>query len=186
MTQSTNKVPLALAAQNLSQLMEAIDDGTLNETITRLFSSDRLAVADAVDRRIFCLRHFEDTIKNLKAIADEYRLKAKQLEHALETIKEKTVQIMEQVPDVPYVGELGRLRIQNNSQSALELKFELGKKSVSNILSESDIEKYQIPQELMETVTYTALKSDTVKKLVEAGEKLEWASVQRGRHLRYK
>lgn len=178
------KVPLALAVQNLATLMEAIDDGNLDEAVIRLFTDQRLDLSSAVDRRICFFDICEKHVESLKDIARQYQKTAKALENALESVQKQTTEIMKGNPDVPYKGDLGRLQVQKNASPSCTILFETTKESSSNVVDAADINKYGIDEKFYEARTHYVLVLDKIKKALEAGENIPWAELKRGEHLR--
>lgn len=175
---------MALAAQNLATLMEAIDEGRLDEAIVNVFNDTRLDVAAAVDRRICFFDFGEKNAETMRDIARKYQTAAKQLENALETLRQKTIEIMKQAQDVPYKGDLGRLQIQKNTSPSVKVLFEMEKKSIANAVDAQDIEQYGIDEKFYDVHTYYSLVLDRIKRSIEAGEDIKWATLTRGEHLR--
>lgn len=178
------KVPLALAAQNLATLMEAIDNGNLEEAVLKLFDDQRLALSASVDRRICFFDICEKHIESLNDIANKYKVTAKQLETVLETVKKRTVEIMNSIPDTPYKGDLGRLTIQKNASPSCMILLNTQKKSINHAVDAQDIEKHKIRDEFYDVHTYYSLVIDKIRKAIEAGEDIPWAVLQKGEHLR--
>lgn len=181
----TAKLPMAIAAQNLERICEAIDEGELNEALQSLFTDTRLDLVDAIDRRIYFLELAKDRVKTLKRLRDEFSEAAKRVEYAVERVKEGTKQIMETYPDLPYKGDLGRLRIQKNSAAKISLpEIKTTEASVRNVIDVYDIRKHEIGEEYYEVHSYYTLLIDEIKKAIEAGEEIPWAKLDRGSHLR--
>ncbi len=183
MSTSDVKVPLALAVQNLATLMEAIDNGKLDEAVVKLFNDQRLDLSSAVDRRICFFDICEKHIESLKDIARKYQTTASGLENVLETVKKNTQEIITKNTDLPYKGDLGRLSVQKNAASC-QIHLEMKKVSLVNALDIDDIEKYEIPEEFYDERTYYVLVIDRIKKALESGEEIKWAELKRGEHLR--
>lgn len=178
------KVPLALAAQNLATLMEAIDEGRLDEAVIRLFNDQRLDLASAVDRRLCFFDICEKHIESLKDIARKYQTAAKQLENVMETLEKNTLDTMRLAPDVPYRGDLGSFRIQKNGAATVNVLFETDRKTISNAVDAQDIEKYAIDEKFYDVHTYYSLVMDRIRRAIEAGEDIRWAAINKGEHLR--
>lgn len=178
------KVPLALAAQNLATLMEAIDEGKLDEAIVQLFNDQRLDVASAVDRRICFFDMCERYIESLKDIARKYQTTAKSLEGALESVKKNTLETMKALPDVPYKGDLGRLQSQKNGTSSCNVLLNTKDVRFNNAVNFEDVERLKINPGLYEERTYYVLVIEKIKAAIEAGLDIPWAELKRGEHLR--
>lgn len=175
------KVPMSLAVANLAQIMEAIDEGQLNDTITKMFNETRLDLASAIDRRICFFDFAAGQLETLKKLSTEYAAAAKRIEYVIKKVSEGTIQIMDAGPEeFSYQGNLGRVQAQNNA-FALKLLIETKSKSFSHMLDERDT---VVPIKYQKQVMFSQLDTKAVKEDLEKGELLSWATLEKGRHLR--
>jgi hypothetical protein len=176
---SSVRVPLAWTASTLSHLCDRLDAGEEPDAaLVAVFNETKLEHADAVDRRIAFIKFVEGSIEGAKAAAREWDFQAKRLESLLAAMKERTKEILEAFPDLPYSGSLGKLAVQaNGGKTPLELTF--GDRELTPDL----IAMFDVPPEFVK-VTYT-LNTDAVRAALEEGVELPWAKLgDRGRHLR--
>lgn len=151
---TSNKIPLALAADNFATICKAIDEGDINEAITSLFHETKLDLADSVARRICFLEFIDGAIKNASEIRDSWKQRVDQLKHVEERVKKLTLDIITTESTIEYRSDLGKLCAQQNPPS-LKLNFETTRVSLGNIITGKDIERHDIPAELI-TETTTA------------------------------
>jgi len=173
-------VPLAQAAQALSEITRQIDEGAdLNATILAQFSNARLDLATGVDFTVGMLRFLEGNVQACKAARDAYIARANQLEQMAKAWKEATIGVMQKNPDLPYAGTLGRLAIQKNPPS-LKLTFET--QSCSTTITDETLLAVGISPKYVQPVY--KLLTDVVKADLKAGIQIPWASTDQGNHLR--
>lgn len=179
------KLPMAIAAQNLETICNAIDNEEINDALSKMFAESRLDLADACDRRIYFLELAEDRVKTLKRMRDEFSVAAKRMEYAVARVKEGTLNIMESYKDLPYKGELGRLKAQNNPVAKVSLpEIKTTEVSVRNIVDAADIAKHRIDEAYYEARTYYTLLLDKIREAIEGGAEIPWATIEKGKHLR--
>lgn len=175
------RVPMAQAVQMLADLCERIDDGEApTDAITKVFAETRLDLAEAVDRRIDFSAWIAGAISQAKEQRDVWADRARKLSAAEDAFKANTKAIMEAHPDLPYKGSRGRLALQANSQPTLKLLF--GEKAVTpEVLS-----TFGIDDRFVKTKTVYEIDTQAVKAALQAGDKLPWAELSHGTHLRIK
>lgn len=179
------KVPMQIAAANLEQICNAIDESELNDSLSKIFHEGRLDLSAAVDRRICFFDLAEERIATLKRLRDEFSQAAKRMEFALERVKEGTISIMESYEDFSYRGELGKLRLQKNPSARLEFQgTKVSTHTISNVIDALDIQKHAIDGEYFETRRYFVLLNDKIREAIESGKEIPWAKLQRGKHIR--
>lgn len=177
----SNKIPLALAADNFATICEAIDNGNLNETIDALFSEARLELTAAVDRRVLFLQFISGNIEKAEKVRDAWKTRVEQLKHVEKRVKDKTIDVMQAQQTVQYNGEIGKLCLQANPP-ALELKIPVGSKSFNNILDGKYIA--DIPNEYLKTISFVQLDTAALKRDLDEGVEVPFAELKRGTHLR--
>lgn len=180
----TTRLPMQLAAANLERIANALTDAELNDALAETFAESRLDLAASIDRRIMFMDLAQDRIQTLKRLKMEFSEAAKRMETALERVKDNTLATMEMYPDLPYRGELGKLKAQNNSSPRTVVELFTQNYQVSNVVDANDIHKHKIDERFFETKSYYCLVIDEIKKALESGEKIEWARLERGKHVR--
>ena len=175
------KVPMAWAAAALAEMCDRLEDGEEpTAAFTFVFNETRLDLAEAVDRRIAFIKLVEGSITAAEQARDEWALQKTRLESLLAAMKERTKEIVETFPDLPYKGTLGRFAVQKNGGAqALDLSF--GGKEITPEL----IDMFQIPERFVKTKVSYALDVDGIRAAIAKGEELPWAKLApRGTHLR--
>lgn len=174
------KTPLALAAALLSELCERIDAGESPEgALLESFNDSRLALADAVDRRIAFDTWVKGAIDAAKEARDDWAAQAKRLEGLHDAFKKNTLQVVEGTPDVPYQGRLGKIAVQNNPP-ALETVFQ------EKQLSGDMIDMFGIDPEFYTVETVYKLNTKAVKAALAEGKSIPWALLTQGRSVRFR
>ncbi len=178
------KIPLAVALTDLAVLMNEIDSAdSIDDTLIKLFGTALANVSDAVDRRILFRQQLDSTIKSTKEMAKAWREKAAQLESVMERFEGQTLAIMGEEDAIAYKGKLGQLCSQKNP-AKLELAFETKSVNFSNAILTDTVNFFDIPAEFLQDITVKQLLKDKVKEALQAGAKLEWATLVYNRHLR--
>lgn len=175
------------AARSLSRLCDRIDEADFcDESLEAEFQTAKLSLAESIDRRKFIFREAESKVELATQWKRDLDETIKRLKRVQERIESYTKLIMTQEPDQPYEDTFGnKLKIVKNSQSQLVLAVDLrDKKSVSNIIDDASLELLGIDDKYVKIVTYQTLDTERVKRDLEKGEKLEWASLFRGEHVR--
>ncbi len=111
------KIPLGFAAMLLAKVSDDIESGNLDATLIAAFEDAKLATSEAVDRRIAFDAFIKSAIDRCKDTAKSWRDEASKLEKAHKRFLERTKEIVEANPDIPFKGNLGRFAIQKNNPS---------------------------------------------------------------------
>jgi hypothetical protein len=181
------KVFLGYAASTLTTICNAIDNGAdLDETMLELFDTTAHQLSEGFERRKAVARSLKAAIEHTKAYEKQVNDHRKKLESALSRLKSMTKEIVEANPDIPFKDSLGKkLTIVKNSKPGVNYDFELGTKSVRNIMpegcgpfNEADIVDYVKTEEVL-TLDTGKVMADLV-----AGVELPWARLAQGYHLR--
>lgn len=177
------KVPMAVAATDLAMLCDAIEEGAEpSAAFVAVFSEKRLELAESVDRRIMFITLVEGQIEQARAMRAAWDQQVQRLKALLDTMRSKTKEIIEAVPDLPYQGKLGKLAVQKNG-GPQPLATAWGDKD----LGPDEVELFGIDERYYQVETTYKLRSDVVLKDIEAGHPVEWAHLApRGTHLRIK
>ncbi len=179
------------AANLLSEICNEIDscnDDELSVSLNRKFQEATTSLAESIDRRKFVYREAESKISLARQYKRDLDATIKRLESVKERIEKTTKDIIKS-SSVPLKDSLGnRLSIKNNAK-ALHVVFDMGRKSVSHILSESDITAFEIPQKYIKKLSYLTLDTDLLKADLEemgamAIQSIQWAHVSHGESVR--
>ncbi len=174
------KTPLAEAALILAELCDRIDGGAeMVPALLEAFNDTRLALADAVDRRICFDTWVKGAIEAAKSARDEWISRSKQLEALHEAFKANTKAVLLQAPDIPYQGKLGKIALQKNPP-ALRLAF--GDKYVTP----ETIEMFGIPDRFLRVEVIRSVDIGAVKEAIQAGDQVPWADIEQGQHVRFR
>ena len=186
MTEKTiQKVPLAEALEDLSHLMEVIDDAeVLDSFIKAQFDMVRGDFTNALSRRVCLLQTIPGAIERAKEMKNEWAKKVKTLERIEEGLKNHTIGLVKANPEIRFTSPLGSFCVQENASPALSTTLNLGSKTVTNILNLDDMEK--VGEEFMQAITYFTLMNDKLKEALMSGREFSWASLKLGEHLRIK
>lgn len=183
-----SRLPLFEAASKFSALMAAIDEGMpITDAVQREFAEGRLDVIEAIDRRKAAMHYLKHMTEAARAAREEMDARVQQLKAAQEALKANTKAIMEKFPDDMYQDSVGRkLSIANNGgKAALKLGFEIREsKSVSNVIDLEVVEFLGIDKKYIKPVSFLTLDTDALRADLEVGANLDWASLERGTHVR--
>lgn len=172
------KIPMGWAAAALAEMCDAIDAGAEpSDVLVQVFHDRKLELRDAVDRRIAFFQVVKGQIDAAKAARNAYAEQAKRLEALLEAMKARTKEIIEEHPDLPYEGDLGKLCVQK-SPPAVKVMFE------DRTLDKETIDLFGISERFIRTKVTYELDTKAVKAAIEAGEDIPWARIEQGTHLR--
>ena len=178
------KVPLHEAVLTLSTICERIENGeTIDETLSCLFENGKLALADAVDRRIALLHVVKGLAAEAKSAKEEWSSRVYQLNKIEESIKARTKEAMKIDPELPYKGTIGKLALQK-SPAKLVLDVATYDERLPNVLNPIDLKERVFPTEVVEKHIYYTLNKAKVKEMLKKGEKFLWARLVQDDHVR--
>lgn len=186
---------LAIAARDFAEICDEIDaaeGATQMAVLHRRFADIAQLNAYGVDRTGALVVGFEN-----QAVADRERAakliaRAKLFENAVDLAKDMLCKSFDSQPDLPWRGERYRIRTQVNGQAAVHYALARpdgsnaikDKLMLSNVVDADVVFEMDMPEEFYETVIVTRLKSDEIRKVLQAGKVLGWATLERGRHAR--
>lgn len=183
------KTPFAVAAANLAVLCDAIEElpgEDIPGFVIKMFESDKLAIRDAIDRRIATLRMFESGAANAGEARKLWQNRERALQNAYEALKSYTKTTMQENPGIPYQGNDGQLAIQKNSKGILNIDLLL--KDVSSSLKRIDLASFDDAAKFpgLEKYMKNVLCLDTAELRRDLEEKttLPWARLEFGSHVR--
>jgi hypothetical protein len=172
-------IPMAEAARLLADLCERLDEGEEPTTgFVEVFNRTKFALSTGVDAFIEFDRQVEALIEHACKNRDAYGERARKLREARARFKTQVTELVESSPDLPFAGQLGRLAVQKSGTPALVLSF--GEKELTPDL----IEFYGIDQKYIREKTTYAIDAGAVKAALQAGEEIDWASLETRPHLR--
>lgn len=168
--------PLALAAQTLSAICDAVDESpNIDEVLTRTFNDAQLQLEAEVDKRIA----FDMWSKNQLDAAKEgyryFRERAASLEEVRTRFKERMTQAMLANPNLPFRGRLGKVSCVENPKG---VDYTFGDRT----LDESVIDFFAIPAEYVKTKISYEIDHQKVKADLAAGKELGWAKPAAPKH----
>jgi hypothetical protein len=182
------KVHLGYSANALSTICEAIESSDdLDETMVALFNETSRQLSAGVGRRKAAARAIRFSIEQAKAYEKQVTHHRKRLESALDKLKQMTKEIVEAHPDLPFKDELGKkLTIVANAKAGVKYDFDLGHKTVRNIIAFDQPPVYEEEwKKYVKTEMYHVLDTGRVLADLEKGVELPWARLERGTHLRW-
>lgn len=173
------KIPLAFAATLLAKVSDDIESGNLDATLIAAFEDAKLATSEAVDRRIAFDAFIKSAIDRCKETAKSWRDEAAKLEKAHKRFLERTKEIVEANPDIPFKGSLGRFVIQNNPPSVAYTfeEFEL---------NETLIDALGIDPQYVVVETSYRINKQKISQDLKNGVEIPWAKLTQSNRLTIK
>lgn len=180
----SNKPSFYNATRHLIELMERIDNADdLTTELINEFSSAKIDVSEAIDRRRYVMNECETRIDAAKKMVVEIKDHIKRLEKVQDKIKYSTMCAMQLNPDMTYQDSLGRKIQIKSSQPKLEIDLDTKTTSVSNCLNTSLMARDDIV-EYVEPRTYYVLNTEKVKKDLQEGKQISWAKLTQSEYLK--
>lgn len=173
---------LATLTQALEAVCDEIDgnETELTDDILDRFVDARLAHEAKVASYVHVIDTLKHTSNFYKEKAETYDRRARTYSRLRKNIEDRLLHLVKTHPDLPWKAATGeKIRVQNNPES-LKLNFSVTTRSVSNILGTID----GIPAEFIDVMTMHVLNAAAVKAFLKAGNKLSWATLERGKSLR--
>lgn len=153
------------AASELEGLCDRIDAlDELDPQVSAIFINYRSNLCAAIDKRISFINYAQSQSLLAKERGNEWHKRHKKFERIIEKLKDDTINVINSSPNLPYVGTLGTLKVQNNSMPSVVLE--------ENILNS---EYFKI----IKTPDRQRVKDDLLN-----GVKVKGASLEYGKHLR--
>jgi hypothetical protein len=178
------KVPLFEAAATLAAICREIEEGVdVDEALVAAFDDAKGLVAEGIDRRKAVVRELDaklELAKSYKAEAEEY---VRKFERIKKRLKDRTLELIEQNPDIPYADSLGK-KLTKGESKALKLGFDTYKRAFSNIIDADMADLLDIPEKYLKQVYFLTLDTDAIKADLLAGGQVDWASLQKNTHLK--
>ncbi len=181
------KMPLHWAARLLSDLCDQVDNSPeMTHTMIQAIQSAGVALAEAIDRRKALMWAIDGSLKAARGARAEIDSYVQRLKGIQELLKETTKQAMEADPNLPWKDSVGRkLTLSANSQPSLKLDFDMkDKRTFTNLVHDETVAMFDIPPRFLNRITVTTLNSDALKAALAAGQKISWAELEHGRHVR--
>lgn len=180
----STRVPLAWASQTLHTLMDAIDNASeIDGALTQAFADASTDVALAIDRRQAVIAMTRSYCELARSHKKDLDAQIKVLERIEEKITQSTKEAIEAAPGVVFKNSVGKkVSIARSSTPALTTTLNLGKTSVSNTLSTEDL--MRVDKRFWSVVSFHQLNTSELKRALESGETVSWASLEYGSHLR--
>ncbi len=171
----SKKPSLYNATKHLTDLMERIDNADdLTTELISDFSSAKIDVADAIDRRRFIMSECDSRIDAAKKMTLDIKDHIKRLEKVKERIKTTTLNAMQMSPDTTYRDSLGREIKIKIAAAKLQCDLQTKKISIENCLDTETSIRDDV-REYVEVRTYYLLNVDKVKEDLKNEINLKWA-----------
>ncbi len=185
--------PLPLAAQAFAEILQEIEDNDalpkprpLDSLVMARFALLRDQLAESVDERIALKQQMDDFIAGCKRREDAIRAVRKKVEVYLDGLKAGVKAVMLEHPNQPYKGQLGTIKLQKNGgKPALRLRFPEDEKTFRHCIDPEAAALFEVPDEFLETITITRLRTDDVRQALGTGRTFPWAALERDSHARF-
>jgi hypothetical protein len=180
------RVSLQWAAICLNEIADEIEKGvSISDALMIQFSEHQANIQESIDRRKAFKRYLKMMIEACK---DQKRFIAEEqarFETVLDKFEEKTKEIIEANPNIPFTDSLGKkVSVSRNGTPRLEVDFPLGSKSFGNIVDLEQASFFEVPSEYVQQVSFHTLDTKKLKDDLAAGHILKWARLQFGTQLR--
>ncbi len=178
---------LAFYAADLEAACIEIDshDGEIPPDLMKRFECASLALSAKVDRWIGYL----DGVKGMILMLDIRSKRAAAALKAARTLQEGLKGyikfVMLSTPNVPYKGNAGTLYLHGQAAQP-KYSFVFPDKSVANVVDDAFIKMEPSIVPYLVPVTHQVLNTEKIKTDLAAGAKLNWATLEKGSHVRAK
>jgi hypothetical protein len=180
------RVSLQWAAICLNEIADEIEKGTsISDALMIQFSEHQANIQESIDRRKAFKRYLKMMIEACKEqkkfIADEQA----RFESVLDKFEEKTKEIIEANPNIPFTDSLGsRVKVIKNGQPKLKVSLPMTNKSTSSIVDLEQCTFFGVSDSYLKKVSYITLDTELVKNDLKAGAILSWAELEWNTQLR--
>lgn len=178
----TSLAHYATEVELICQEIDAVDGPIPPELVAR-FAAAQGELVGKVDRFI----GFLDALKSRVALLKEHRDRATKAIRAAEGfergLKEYVRTTMQAMPGIPYKGETGAFRLQRNPPS-LKIDFPRDDKTIYQAVDPVMLTLEPTLADYVKTVTAYVIDTEKLKAALDAGEKIPWARIEQGVHLR--
>lgn len=180
------KVSLQWAAICLNEIADEIEKGvSISDALMIQFSEHQANIQESIDRRKAFKRYLKmmiDACKDQKKFIAEEQAR---FETVLEKFEEKTKEIIEANPNIPFTDSLGKkVSVSRNGTPKLEIDLPLGSKSVGNIIDFEQASFFGVPDEYIQQIAFHTLDTKKLKDDMTLGKIFKWARLQYGSQLR--
>lgn len=174
------KAPMDWAASVLAEICDEMDntEGAITDDMLARFEDASIDLAEAVDRRIAFDTWIKGATKAARKARDEWNDRVQKLKALHDRFKERTKAIIEDNPNLPYQGNLGKMRVQKSAPS-VETTF--GDKELTKDL----IDMFGIEERFIRRKVEYAVDAQAVKDAIKAGEEISWAQLKQSSHVRF-
>lgn len=186
MEEQRPKVSLQWAAICLNEIADEIEKGvSISDALMIQFSEHQANIQESIDRRKAFKRYLKmmiDACKDQKKFIAEEQAR---FETVLEKFEEKTKEIIEANPNIPFTDSLGKkVSVSRNGTPKLEIDLPLGSKSVGNIIDFEQASFFGVPDEYIQQIAFHTLDTKKLKDDMTLGKIFKWARLQYGSQLR--
>ncbi len=181
------KPTLASVAAELALLLDEIDshDGEITADIIARFDDASLAVADKCDRWIGYL----DSLKAMSAALKERKDRAAKAQKSVDALQARLKDYLKGVlatnPGVPFKGSEGSLALQKNPES-VRYAFTRDERTIYAVVPQATLEMFSDLHNYVTAITSLVVDSVKVKEALKSGVILDFATLERGEHVRIK
>ena len=181
------KVSLAEAANDLQTMMRMLEDGQDIAPYMDQFSlADDHAVA-AIDRRKYILKEVSAKIDVLQRMRDEISSHMEKLKEIDRKVRQTTKDVVEANPDVSFRDGMGnKVYLCKGPRSKMNLEFETTSANIKYILKDEDFKNLVLHGygQYVKRVSYDVLDTEALRKDIEEGQPISFASLETTTHVR--
>lgn len=180
------KIPMQWAAAAFEQISnEIVEAQDIDAALASQFKDSEIDLAESVDRRMAFWRHAQNFFKTCKLGKSEINKAQKDHEKMLAVFVEKTIELIEKHPDIPFKDSYGKkLSVVQNGTPVLKTELDLKIKSVSNVVALEECELFGVDPKYLKKVSYMTLDVDAVNADLRAKVELAWAELKWGKYLK--
>ena len=179
------KPTLASVAAELALLLDEIDthDGEITADIIARFDDASLAVADKTDKWISYL----DSLKAMSAALKERKDRAAKAQKSVEALQARLKDYLKGVlstnPGIPFKGSEGSLALQKNPES-VRYAFTREERTVYSVVHPNTLAMFNGLGAYVTEIRSLVVDGAKVKADLQAGMQLDFATLERGDHVR--
>lgn len=183
---ATLKGQLESLWDDLEESSGEIPEDILERLLSARFSKEsaELSHAQKCDAYVGIIKNLQHDAAYYSSRAELLNRRAKTCERIEKAIKDRLIYTINQNPNLVFKGTDGdKLTVWQNQES-LKLTVPLSKRSYSNVVDSVVELSYKEMLEFIDVVQVATLNTTKVKEHLKAGNKLSFATLERGEHLR--
>jgi len=156
-------------------------DEIINQHLPMINEAKEL-IQNRVDARIYFIENLTFLVDKIKKEEEDLQKRRRILENLKERIKDNTKFLMENNPEIPFVGSKKKFAIQNNGGKQA-ITYQMAFRSFDHVLTDENARL--IEDEFKEVKTITVLKKAEFDEAIRNGLPHPFAELEpRGTHLR--